>query len=82
MFKSDLVNTPAIFNFSTVSELYPDEEKADLLFREASGNREMVSQILQSTFKFQGGGDHSIMCQAGLEVIVREIVNFKKVGFH
>ena len=29
----------------------------------------MISQILNSTFKFQGGVDHGIVCPAGLEVI-------------
>ena len=29
----------------------------------------MISQILSSTFKFQGGVDHGIVCPAGLEVI-------------
>ena len=65
----------------TVSELYADEKKDDLVVRETRGNREMISQILNSTFKFLGGVDHRIICPAGPEVIIRETISFKKLVF-
>ena len=37
--------------------------------QETCGNRKMISQILNSTFKFQGGVDHGIVCPTGIEVI-------------
>lgn len=61
--------------------MYTDEKKDDLVVEETRGNREMISQILNSTFNYQNAFDRRIMCSAGPEVIIRKIVNFKKVGF-
>ena len=62
--------------------MYTDEKKDDLVVEETRGNREMISQILYSTFDCQGAVDQRIMCPAGPKVIIRKIVNFKKVGFY
>lgn len=61
--------------------MYTDEKKDDLVVEETRGNREMISQILNSTFNCQDAFDRRIMCSAGPEVIIRKIVNFKKGGF-
>lgn len=61
--------------------MYTDEKKDDLVVEETRGNREMISQILNSTFNYQNAFDRRIMCSAGPEVIIRKIVHFKKVGF-
>ena len=57
-----------------VSELYTDEQKEDLVVEETRGNREMISQILNSTFNCQGALDRRITCPTGPEVIIRKIV--------
>jgi len=44
-----------------------DEIKEDLVVQETRGNREMISQILNSTFNCQGAVDRGIMCPAGPE---------------
>ena len=49
--------------------MYADKKKDALVAQETCGNRKMISQILNATFKFQGGVDHGIACPAGLEVI-------------
>lgn len=45
----------------------PDAKKDALVAQETCGNRKMISQILNSTFKFQGGVDHGVVCPSGLE---------------
>ena len=64
-----------------VSKLYTDEKKSDLVVEETRGNREMISQILNWTFDCQGAVDRRIMCPAGPEVIIRKIVNSRKLVF-
>lgn len=44
-----------------------DEKKDDLVVEETRGNREMISQILYSTFNCQGAGARRIICPAGPE---------------
>ena len=51
------------------------------MVEETRGNREIINQILNSTFNCRDAFDHRIMCPAGPEVIIGKIVNFKKVGF-
>lgn len=46
---------PSTFSFLTVSKPHADEKKEDLVFKETDGNRRMISQILDATFKFQSG---------------------------
>lgn len=65
----------------TVSELYTDKRKDDLVVDETRGNRQMISQILNSTFNCHGAVDRRITCPPGPEVISAKIENFKKVVF-
>lgn len=64
-----------------VSELFTDKKKDDLVVNETRGNRQMISQILNSTFNCHGAVDRRITCPLGPEVIIAKIVNFKKVVF-
>ena len=51
------------------------------MVQETRGNREIINQILKSTFNCQDDFDRQVMCPAGPEVIIGKIVNFKQVGF-
>lgn len=54
--------------------LHTDEKKDDLVVRETRGNRQMISQILNTTIEFQGASDHRILFP-GPEVIITEGTN-------
>jgi len=69
--KTNLISKLTVL-IPTFSYLYADDKIDDPVVQETCGNRKMISQILNSTFTFQGAVDHGVVCPAGLEVIARE----------